>query len=160
METLLTHFLAELVCKRPAILNEIGSNKEARKIQDEKRRLQGVFDDRHNDEIGSMQLDAEETIKVSKFLATEVETLTLGKLIGICCINKAVLIAQRDLDLFDRGKTDFEYITDLRNSMIHYGECNFANFPPKLEKYEREELTKDMAPFLPITYSNLFIQRT
>ena len=40
LETLLTHFLAQLVCKRPAILDEIGRiNKEAEKIQDEKCRL-------------------------------------------------------------------------------------------------------------------------
>ena len=37
-------------------------------------------------------------------IATEVETLTLGKLIGICFKNKTVLIAQRDLDLFERVK--------------------------------------------------------
>ena len=108
-----------------------------------------------------MQLDAEETIKVCKFLATEVETLTLGKLISVCFKNKAALTAQRGPCLFDRGKTDFEYITDLRNSMIHYGR---PSFPPMLEKYERDKLTRRYAAVLKhhifnIVYSKNFVQK-
>ena len=108
-----------------------------------------------------MQLDAEETIKVCKFLATEVETLTLGKLIGVCFKNKAALTAQRGPCLFDQGKKDYNHITDLRNSMIHYGK---RSFPPKLEKYERDELTRRYAAVLKhhifnIVYSKKFVQK-